>query len=334
MVQHDARRPDRHRLLGTHPDSGAPVELEAEFLDQDLRLTLGLVEPHFFAGFSGGPKMVAPGLASLETILDLHSPARVADPQADLGGDRRQPGARRHPPRRRAGRGAPLGRGHPEPPPRDHRGARRRPGHRPTGRGALAVAGRGDAPGGQAPYDIVVTTNGGYPLDQNLYQTVKGMSAAAQIVKPGGAILVAAECSDGFPGHGALPGDPGRLPGAGRSSWRRCPAWRRPPTSGRCWCRPRSRREARVLLHTGGLTDDEVREAWLEPVGRRHRGPRSPAAGGGPGSAGGRPPRRAARHPLPGRPGVGPHGAQPPGRISAAGLPWPNPPRWPQVPAA
>jgi nickel-dependent lactate racemase len=52
------------------------------------------------------------------------------------------------------------------------------------------------------PFPIVVTTNGGFPLDQNLYQTVKGMSAAAQIVAPGGLIIAAAECSDGFPEHG------------------------------------------------------------------------------------------------------------------------------------
>src|SRR5262249_57534239 len=53
-----------------------------------------------------------------------------------------------------------------------------------------------------APYDVVVSTNSGYPLDQNLYQAVKGMSAAAQIVRQGGAIVVAAECSDGLPEHG------------------------------------------------------------------------------------------------------------------------------------
>ncbi len=51
-------------------------------------------------------------------------------------------------------------------------------------------------------FDIVITTNSGYPLDQNLYQAVKGMSAAARIVKPGGAIIAAAECSDGLPDHG------------------------------------------------------------------------------------------------------------------------------------
>jgi nickel-dependent lactate racemase len=53
-----------------------------------------------------------------------------------------------------------------------------------------------------APYDIVVTTNSGYPLDQNLYQSVKGMSAASQIVRQGGAIIMAAACEDGLPDHG------------------------------------------------------------------------------------------------------------------------------------
>ena len=54
----------------------------------------------------------------------------------------------------------------------------------------------------ERPYDLVVTTNSGFPLDMNLYQAVKGMSAAARIVKQGGAILTAAECSDGLPAHG------------------------------------------------------------------------------------------------------------------------------------
>ena len=53
-----------------------------------------------------------------------------------------------------------------------------------------------------APFDIVITSNNGYPLDQNLYQSVKGMTAAAQIVRPGGAIVAVAECRDGLPEHG------------------------------------------------------------------------------------------------------------------------------------
>src|SRR6266508_2226325 len=54
----------------------------------------------------------------------------------------------------------------------------------------------------EEPFDVVISTNSGYPLDQNLYQTVKGMSAAARIVKPGGAIITVSECSDGLPDHG------------------------------------------------------------------------------------------------------------------------------------
>ena len=61
---------------------GVPVALNREWVDADVRITTGFVEPHFFAGFSGGPKMVAPGLAALETVLELHSPARIADPRA------------------------------------------------------------------------------------------------------------------------------------------------------------------------------------------------------------------------------------------------------------
>src|SRR5207344_2084697 len=54
-----------------------------------------------------------------------------------------------------------------------------------------------------APFDVVLTTNSGFPLDQNLYQAVKGMSAAAKVVKPGGTIVCAAECCDGLPAHGS-----------------------------------------------------------------------------------------------------------------------------------
>ena len=55
----------------------------------------------------------------------------------------------------------------------------------------------------ERPFDIVITTNSGYPLDQNLYQAVKGMSAAAEVVRPGGTIICAAECRDGLPDHGS-----------------------------------------------------------------------------------------------------------------------------------
>jgi nickel-dependent lactate racemase len=117
-----------------------------------------------------------------------------------------------------------------------------------------------------APCDVVVVTNGGYPLDQNLYQTVKGMSAAAQIVKPGGAILVVSECSDGFPAHGryrellaAYPG-PGEFLAA-------LPGLAPAPDLWQVQVQALVQSKARVLLHTRGLAEAEVRAGWLEPAG-------------------------------------------------------------------
>jgi lactate racemase len=264
VVQHDAGRPERHRLLGAQPDSGAPIELEAEYLDQELRLTLGMVEPHFFAGFSGGPKMVAPGLASLDTILDLHSPARIADPRADWGVTAGNPV---HDAIREA---AALAAVHLSVEVTQNR-------HREiTGvyAGVPAIAHRAGCVAVQdgvmhradAPYDIVVTTNGGYPLDQNLYQTVKGMSAAAQVVRPGGAILVAAECADGFPGHGAYRATLGAYAGPAEFL-AAVPGLAPAPDLWQVLVQAKIQARARVLLHTDGLSDDEVREAWLEPAG-------------------------------------------------------------------
>ncbi len=264
IAQHDARRADAHRRVTVIPDSGAPAALEAAFLDQDLRITLGLTEPHFFAGFSGGPKMVAPGLASLETILDLHSTARAAHPMATWGVTVGNPihDAIRHVAaaaevhlaldithnRRRQITGLFAG-----PPSVSH----------PQGYAAVRETAMCPV---AAPFDVVVTTNGGYPLDQNLYQTVKGMSAAAQIVKPGGAILVASECSDGFPSHGryrellaAYPGPPeflAALPGLGLV-----------PDLWQVQVQAQIQSKARVLLHTRGLSEAEVRAGWLEPAG-------------------------------------------------------------------
>jgi nickel-dependent lactate racemase len=264
IVQHDARRVDAHRQVTVIPDSGAPAALDAAFLDQDLRLTLGLIEPHFFAGFSGGPKMVAPGLASLETILDLHSTARAGHPLATWGVVEGNPipDAIRHGAaaaevhlalditqnRRRQMTGlfaGPPSVGHPQ-------------GYAAVRRTAMCPV--------DAPFDVVVTTNGGYPLDQNLYQTVKGMSAAAQIVKPGGAILVAAECSDGFPEHGRYRELLATYPGP-REFLAALPRLPLGPDLWQVQVQAQIQSKARVLLHTAGLGEGEVRAGWLEPAG-------------------------------------------------------------------
>ena len=116
----------------------------------------------------------------------------------------------------------------------------------------------------EAPYDVVVTTNSGWPLDQNLYQSVKGLSAAVQIVKEGGSIVLASECADGLPEHG---GYGGLLRGAsGPEAFLRALARQDAVVHDRGRCRFRRRSaQARVFVKRR-VTPDQLRTAWFEPV--------------------------------------------------------------------
>ena len=84
VVNHDARDASSLTWMGRH-GGDVPVWLNSEWVAADVRITTGFVEPHFFAGFSGGPKLVAPGLAGLETTLTLHDAARIGHPEARWG---------------------------------------------------------------------------------------------------------------------------------------------------------------------------------------------------------------------------------------------------------
>jgi nickel-dependent lactate racemase len=84
VVNHDARDPAALRWVGRFAGD-VPVALHRAWVDADVRITTGFVEPHFFAGFSGGPKLVAPGLAGLDTVLALHDARRIGDPRATWG---------------------------------------------------------------------------------------------------------------------------------------------------------------------------------------------------------------------------------------------------------
>ena len=117
-----------------------------------------------------------------------------------------------------------------------------------------------------APFDVVLTTNSGYPLDQNLYQAVKGMSAAAKIVKPNGTIVCAAECRDGLPNHGSygagarLAAEPGALLAMITS-----PGYS-VPDQWQVQVQAQIQTKAQVLVKTTGLGRSEVRAAHFEPV--------------------------------------------------------------------
>lgn len=200
IVNHDARAADELAFAGVHGND-VPVWLNHAWLEADVRITTGFVEPHFFAGFSGGPKLVAPGLAGLQTVLVLHDAARIGDPRATWGITAGNPV---HDDVRAIAAATGVTFGLDVVLNRDKQIVAAFGGDLfAMHAAACAAAKRAAMRPVPAPFDVVVTTNSGYPLDQNLYQAVKGMSAARQIVRPGGTIVCAAECRDGFPDHGS-----------------------------------------------------------------------------------------------------------------------------------
>ena len=118
----------------------------------------------------------------------------------------------------------------------------------------------------EEPFDIVVTTNSGYPLDQNLYQAVKGMSAAAKIVRNGGTIICAAECRDGIPSHGAY----GQIL-ASQPSPRAlldmiaAPGYSR-PDQWQVQIQAMIQLKANVMVKADRLDDDQIRSAHFQPI--------------------------------------------------------------------
>lgn len=198
IVVHDCRDPETNVKIGTLP-SGAPCVIDKIAVETDLLIAEGFIEPHFFAGFSGGRKSVLPGIADQVTVLGNHCSHFIDSPFARTG----------------ILDGNPI--------------------HRDMLAAAemtklafivnvvidedkktvAAFAGnyltahrRGcdymldffkTAP---VPADVVVTSNGGAPLDQNIYQCVKGMTAAEACCEEGGVIIICAECADGHGGEG------------------------------------------------------------------------------------------------------------------------------------
>jgi nickel-dependent lactate racemase len=206
VLNHDAR--DRGSLtdLGTVGSvlagRGVPLSLMSAWVDAELRITTGFVEPHFFAGFSGGPKMIAPGLAGLDTVMTLHDAAHIGDARAAFGVIDDNPV---HADIRACAAACPPHLAIDVTLDRDKRVTAVFAGglsamHRAACAAARTVAMRPV----DRPFEVVVTTNSGFPLDQNLYQAVKGMSAADRVVADGGTIVVAAECADGLPAHGSF----------------------------------------------------------------------------------------------------------------------------------
>jgi nickel-dependent lactate racemase len=199
VIDHDCR--DREQLVWCGVlGAGVPVWLNRAWVEADVKITTGFVEPHFFAGFSGGPKLVAPGLAGLETILTLHDSPRIGDPRATWGSIEGNPV---HDDVRAIAAATGVSFSLDVVLDDEQRIVQAFGGELSAMHAAACeLVRRTSMRPLAAAYDVVLTSNSGYPLDQNLYQAVKGMSAAAMVVRPGGLIVIAAECRDGFPEHG------------------------------------------------------------------------------------------------------------------------------------
>ena len=264
VINHDARNQAMLRQVG-HTSTGVAVYLNQEWLDADFRITTGFVEPHFFAGFSGGPKMVAPGLAGLETVMTLHDARRIGHPNSTWGVTEGNP---IHDDVREIARMVPVDFAVDVALNREQKITEAFAGEI-LAEHARACAYVKDKAMRAVPasFDVVLTTNSGYPLDQNLYQAVKGMSAAASIVKPQGTIVCAAECRDGLPNHGsygqvlASQPDPAHL-----LSMITAPGYS-VPDQWQVQIQAQIQLKARVLVKAGGLDAEQIRAAHFEPIG-------------------------------------------------------------------
>ncbi len=233
------------------------------YMEASFKILTGFIEPHLFAGFSGGPKAVLPGVAGLESIMDNHSYNMLNHSQATWGCTEGNPvweeirefalltrpdfllnvTLNRHHQITQVFAGDLL--------------AAHGQGVRFARETAMAAV--------DAPYDIVLTTNSGYPLDINLYQAVKGMSCAAQIAKPGGSIVIAAECRDGVPEYGeyrSLVHEGGSVDGImkliGQPGFRRHDQWE-------AQLQAQIQRVADVYVYSDYLPDSEIEGMLMHP---------------------------------------------------------------------
>ncbi len=264
-VQHDGHDDANLVHLG-QTSQGHQVRVNRLFVEADVRILTGFIEPHFFAGFSGGPKGVLPSIAGAESVVSNHGPRMIAQPNARWGVTVGNPiweemleAARMTRPtfllnvamnRDKQITGVFAGELF-----EAHQA------------GCRFVASSAMVPVPE-PFDVVITSNSGYPLDLNLYQAVKGMSAAAQVVRQGGSIIVAAECWDGIPDHGHF----GRLLREARSPAELLARVEAPgfssPDSWQVQIQTRIQQKAEVYVYADGLTDERIQAALLRPCRR------------------------------------------------------------------
>jgi len=271
VLNHEPENLSAHVQVGT-TDLGVPALINRHFMEANVRIVTGFIEPHLFAGFSGGVKCIMPGVASLDTIMSNHGYRHIADPNSTFG----------------ITDGNPVW--------EEMRDIAMRTGdsfllnvslnndREITGVFAGDVLESHKAGCDfvrdsamqqvEEPYDVVITTNSGYPLDLNLYQTAKGIGAAARIVKKGGTIIVASECSEGLPDNSAFHRLLQSVKGADELLQILHHAREPLPDQWQAQIQALCQRHARVLLYSS-MSDEDVRGAHLLPC---HDIPREVAA--------------------------------------------------------
>lgn len=265
IVQNNAFDPATQVRVGV-TSKGHETWLNAELMRCDLKVLTGFIEPHLFAGFSGGGKAIMPGMAGQRTVLGNHDAGMVGHPKAIWGVTQGNPiweevgevaG--------QAGRlfllNVTLN--------RDKAVTGVFAGDLARAHAAGCAFVKGSAMVAvPRPFDIVVTTNSGYPLDLNLYQSVKGMRAADQIVRTGGAIIIATSCWDGIPEHGLY----GKILRESRDARELLDKITAPgfleQDQWQAHIQALIQSRAAIYVKSDGLTDDEIRSALLLPCRR------------------------------------------------------------------
>ena len=197
FVIHVSRNDEDMVSVGTLP-SGGDCRINKVAANADLLISEGFIEPHFFAGMSGGRKSVLPGIASKVTVLANHCSDFINSPNARTGILQGNP---IHEDMLYAAKAAKLAFICNVVIDADKKVIAAFAGDREKAHYAGADFEMKLAGVKPVPADIVITTNGGYPLDQNIYQSVKGMTAAEATCKEGGVIIDVSSCSDGHGGE-------------------------------------------------------------------------------------------------------------------------------------
>jgi len=261
VVNHEPENPSALAQFGVTRD-GTPALINRLMAEADVRIVTGFIEPHFFAGFSGGPKGIMPGLAGLETVMSNHSAKNISDARSTFGVTQGNPiWEEMRDIALRVGPSFLLNVSLNES--REITGVfagdllqAHQAGFEFVRRSAMQRV--------KSPFEIVVTTNSGYPLDQNLYQGVKGMSAGARIIQEGGTLILACECREGVPARSPLDqllrsaGSPEEI-----LALLATPGFVR-PEQWQAQIQSLIQRKARVLLYSS-LPDEIVRAAHLTP---------------------------------------------------------------------